>query len=184
MTRRLCTALAALAALAPLAGCGEDKKTIPHDDGATLIRLLRDARDQAGDPDKCPQLQLTVQRVQGQVASLPSSVDKDTRDSLVNGVNNLIDDARSECENAQTTTETTPTETTPTAPPQTQETTPPTTETTPPPTTPTAPPQTTPAPPGNGGVTPGNTPQVPQPKGGKKGPKGKKDPKGEKEPKK
>jgi cell division septation protein DedD len=167
---RASTTLAVLAALALLTGCGGDKKTIPNDDGASLIRALRDARDLTGDPDKCPQLQAAVRRVQSRVESLPASVDKDTRDSLVNGVNNLIDDARSECENVKTTpttttpTTTTPTETQPTEtqPTQTQPTTPPTQ------TTPTTPTQTTP--PGNGGVTPGNTPEVP-PGQGKKGKK-------------
>jgi hypothetical protein len=172
---RPCTALAALAALAMLAGCGGDKKTIPRDEGSSLIRLLRDARDLSGDPDKCPQLQLTVRRIQTRVAELPESVDKNTRDSLVNGVNNLIDDARSECEGAQTTPTTT--ETTPTTPTETQPTAPPeTTPTAPPQTTPTQPQQTTPTQPGNGGVTPGNPPEVPpgqqkngkKPKGGKK----------------
>jgi outer membrane murein-binding lipoprotein Lpp len=151
---RLATALAALAALCLLAGCGGDAKTIPNDDGASLIRALRDARNLAGDPDKCPQLQTAVQRVQARVAALPASVDKDTRDSLVNGVNNLIDDARSECAGVETTpTETTPPRTTPT--------------------TPTAPTQTTPTT-GNGGVTPGNPPEVP-PGQGKKGEKKKGD---------
>jgi hypothetical protein len=165
---RFLTALAALAALALLAGCGGDKKTIPNDDAASLIRALRDARDLAGDPDKCPQLQIAVRRVQSRVTSLPASVDSDTRDSLVNGVNNLIANARSECENVQTTpTETTPTTTTPTETTPT-ETTP--TQTTPTETTPTTPTTPTQTNPGNGGVTPGNTPEVP-PGQGKKGKK-------------
>ena len=171
--RRLGTALAVLCLLA---GCGGDAKTIPHDDGASLIRALRAARDLAGDPDKCPDLQRAVDRVRARVVELPASVDKDTRDSLVNGVNNLIDDASSECPGAETTpTETTPTETTPTETTTIPtETTP--TETTPPkttPTTPTAPTQTTPTT-GNGGVTPGNPPEVP-PGQGKKGEKKKGD---------
>jgi cell division septation protein DedD len=170
MTRAL-TALAAVAALALLPGCGSDKKTIPNDAGASLIRSLRDARDLAGDPDKCPQLQAAVRRVQSRVEALPASVDKDTRDSLVNGVSNLIDDAQSECKNVQTTpTTTTPTTTTPTEtqPTETQPTQ--TQPTAPPPTTPqTTPTQTTP---NNGGVTPGNPPEV-APGQGKKGKKDK-----------
>jgi hypothetical protein len=156
---RVVTALALVAAVA-LAGCGSDKKTIPNSDGASLIRLLRQARDETGDPQKCPQLLTTVQRVQTRVASLPSSVDKNTRDSLVNGVNNLIDDSRNECANTQTT----PTETAPTTPTQTAptQTTPPTdttpTQSTPTQTTPTTPTPTTPTTPspGNGGTSPGN----------------------------
>jgi cell division protein FtsN len=155
---RVLTALALVASLA-VAGCGGDKKTIPSDDGASLIRALRQVRDLSGDPQNCPQLAAAVQRVQSRVASLPSSVDKDTRDSLVNGVNHLIDNVNTECQNAQTTpTETTPTQTTPT----TTETTP--TQTTPTQTTPTqttptqtTPTQTTPTQtgPGNGGAGPG-----------------------------
>jgi outer membrane murein-binding lipoprotein Lpp len=169
---RALTVLVALSALALLAGCGSssDKKTIPTADGARLIRALRTARDLAGDPAKCPQLQTAAQTVQARVAVLPASVDKNTRDSLVNGVNHLIDDVRSECQNVPTTpttTETTPTTPTQTVPTDTQPTqtqpTPPTATT---PTTPTT--ETTP--PGNGGVSPGNTPQVPKGQG-KKGKK-------------
>ncbi len=165
---RVLTALAAVAAIALLAGCGSDKKTIPNDDAASLIRALRSARDLAGNPDKCPQLQSAVRLVQNRVESLPASVDKDTRDTLVNGVNNLIDDAQSECKNATTTpttTTTTPTETQPTQtqPTQTQPTQTQPTQTQP--TTPTTPTQTTPT--DNGGVTPGNPPQVPPGQGKK-----------------
>jgi cell division septation protein DedD len=173
---RLLTIVAALAVLALLPGCGGDKKTIPNDDAASLIRALRQVRDLSGDPNNCPQLPAAVRRVQARVGSLPSSVDKSTRDSLVNGTNNLIDEVRSECENVQTTpTTTTPTTTTPTEtqPTETQPTE--TQPTTPTQTTPTTPTQTTPAP-GNGGVSPGNTPQVPGQgnKGKGKGPKDKK----------
>jgi hypothetical protein len=165
---RVLTALAALAAIGLLSGCGSDKKTIPNDDGASLIRALRSARDLAGDQQKCPDLQRAVRLVQSRVESLPASVDKDTRDTLVNGVNNLIDDAQSECKNA--TTPTTPTETQPTEtqPTQTQPTETQPTQTQPTqtqPTTPTSPTQT--APPNNGGVTPGNPPQVPPGQGKK-----------------
>jgi hypothetical protein len=155
---RALTALAVAASLV-VAGCGSDKKTIPNDDGASLIRALRQARDATGDPQKCTQLISAVDKVRTRVVSLPSSVDKDTRDSLVNGVNHLIDDANKECSNTQTTpTTTTPTTTTP--PTTTTETTPTqttTTQTTPTQTTPTqtTPTQTTP---GNGGTGPENAP--------------------------
>jgi len=170
---RALTAAAIVASLA-VAGCGGDKKTIPSDDGASLIRALRQVRDLSGDPQNCPQLPAAVQRVQSRVASLPASVDKDTRDSLVNGVNNLIDNVNSECKNAQTTpttpTQTTPTETTPTQTTPTQ-TTP--TQTTPTQTTPTqtTPTQTTPTQttPGNGGTGPGNAPGQDKKDKGKKG---------------
>ena len=139
--RRLLTALAVVAALVALAGCGSGgtKKTIPRDSGTTLIRLLREARDLSGDPAKCPALLRTVARVEAEVQSLPPSVDKNTRDTLVNGATHLAQNAQQECQNTQTTP-TTPTQTTPTV----------TTPTTPTQTTPTTP--TTP----NGGTGPGN----------------------------
>src|SRR4051794_38263733 len=155
---RALTALALVASLA-VAGCGGDKKTIPSDDAASLIRALRQVRALAGDEQNCPQLPAAVQLVQSRVSHFPSSVDKNTRDSLVNGVNNLIDNVNSECRNAQTTpTTTTPTTTTETTPTQTTPT-----QTTPTQTTPTTPTQTTPTQttptqttPGNGGAGPGN----------------------------
>jgi hypothetical protein len=189
------TALLLLAFAIALGGCGggSDKPTIPHDEGATLLRHLQKARDAAGDPQQCDRLTAAVAAAQSDVQSLPSSVDKDTRDSLVNGVDNLQETARSECENAQTTdTTTTPTDTTPTT---TTETTAPTTTTetqTQTTTTETAPPttgtQTTPPQvptetvPGNGNGNgnggagakgdPGSAPGQPKkPKKPKKGPK-------------
>jgi hypothetical protein len=165
----LLTAVAVAAAI-PLAGCGGggDEKTIPHDDGAKLIRILHKARDAAGDPAKCDTLQSAVRQAKAQVDSLPSSVDSDTRQSLDNGVANLADRARQDCANVQTTTTpttTTPTVSTPTVTPPPTETAPPTnttptTPTTPPtntePTTPQTqpPPQTVPGQ-GNGGSPPG-----------------------------
>ena len=174
---RSLTALAAAAALLSLAGCGGDKKTIPKDDASRLIADLRDVRDLAGDQTNCPDLPAAVRRVQARVLSLPSSVDSDTRETLVGGVNNLIDDVRTECENVQTTP-TTPT-TPETTPQTTQETAPPTTQQTAPPTTPTTP-QTTPTTPttpgnGNGGTPPGQGgPGNAQGQDKKKGPKDKK----------
>lgn len=159
MRRRPTAALLALALVA-LAGCGGGgsgtEKTIPRSDGAALMRVLRSARDASGDPAKCPELQRAVSSAQAKVASLPPSVNKDTRDSLTNGVNNLADDARQDCANVHTTptttetTPTTPTDTTPTstaAPTQTQTTPPTQTHTQ------TSPPAQTQPTPGNGGAT-------------------------------
>ena len=183
---RLLTALAACGTLAVLAGCGGDEKTIPRDEGSTLIRLLRDARDQAKDlPDKCDGLLRTASRVQAEVQALPRRVERDTRRTLSDGADNLAALAEQECRDAERERERTDTtDTTPTAPPTTP--TPPPTRVEPePPTTPTQPePPTRPEPeepdddggtpgggtppggegPGNGGVPPGQ-----QKKGGKKG---------------
>ena len=143
---RALTLLAALAALA-LPGCGgEDEPTIPQENADRLVDLLRQARVQAGDQDRCDKLQDLVAQIRAEVDQLPDSVDRDTRRTLDDGVGNLEDDAREECEQAETTpteTETTPTET---------ETVPTETETVPPPT------ETVPPPaqePGTGGVPPG-----------------------------
>jgi hypothetical protein len=171
---RTAAAAAAALALVPLSGCGGgDKRTIPHDTGSTLIRLLKDARDQSGDPSKCRQLGLTVAALQARVGVLPPSVDRDTRDSLTNGVSNLADDARRECAHVQTTpTTTTPEPTTPTqAPPppptsQPSQTSSQPSQTTPPPS------NTQPQPPSGNGGAPG-PPGQEKKGGGKQGKTGK-----------
>ena len=172
MTRRLTALLATLAlAAVPIAGCGKKEPGIPRGDASDLIKLLRTAREQADDPNKCDDLRDTIREVAAKVRELPDSTDRDVVESLRNGVRNLATDARDQCreeekpDKPKTNTETTP-ETVPTGP----ETTPP--ETTPPPTTPpeTTPPETTPPPetvpqpqptpvpttPGTGGQGPGN----------------------------
>ena len=169
MTRAL-TLLAILAALI-VSGCGgEEEPTIPSAEADQLVDLLRQARVQAGDQDRCDKLLDLVSQIRAEVDSLPNSVDRDTRRTLDNGVSNLEDDAVSECENVETTetettpteTETTPTETETVPPPTETETVPPPTETEPPPT------ETEPLPPeeqpGTGGVPPG---QEKKEKGGK-----------------
>ena len=168
---RLRTLLAVLAVLL-VAGCGgEDEPTIPRAEADRLVDLLRQARVQAGDQDRCDKLEDLVSQIRAEVEDLPGSVDRDTRRSLRTGVSNLEDKAREECEGAEETeTETTPTTETETAPPPTEtETVPPPTETEteppPPPTEtetepPPPPPEQVPEEgtggvPGNGGVPPG-----------------------------
>jgi hypothetical protein len=155
MTRRL-TALIACAVLVLAAGgCGKKKAPgIPRSDASELVQLLKTARASAGDPQRCETLLGTISDLQTKVASLPAKVDRDVRESLANGVNNLSVSAQTQCEQTQTTptTPTVPTvpQTTPTIPPPTQ-TIPPTTPTFP--TTPTTPPPTTPGGGGGGGGT-------------------------------
>lgn len=174
MTRAL-TLLALLAALI-VSGCGgEEEPTIPSAEADQLVDLLRQARVQAGDQDRCDKLLDLVSQIRAEVDSLPRSVDRDTRRTLDNGVSNLEDDARSECENVETTeTETTPTETETTPPPTETETVPPHTEPEPPPTETEPPPTETEPPlpeeePGTGGSEPGFVPpgQGKKEKGGK-----------------
>jgi hypothetical protein len=144
-----------------LAGCGDKAPGIPRSDAADLIGLLKKAQDESDDPQRCDELLATVREIAAKVRDLPSKTDADVRDSLANGVRNLAESSRRQCEETQTTTTTTPTvPTTETAPPPTTETIPPpTTETTPPPTTETTPPPTTPpvpTTPDTGGTDPGN----------------------------
>jgi hypothetical protein len=160
--RRALTVLALLAALI-VSGCGgEDEPTIPAENADRLVDLLRQARVQAGDQDRCDKLADLVSQIRSEVDSLPNSVDRDTRRTLRDGVSNLEDHARSECENVETTeTETTPTETETTPPPTETETVPPPTETEPPPPTeeePPPPPEEVPEEPGTGGSEPGFVP--------------------------
>jgi TolA-binding protein len=158
-----CVALVAVA----LAGCGEKPPGIPKRQADTLIKLLRQAREQADDPEKCDSLQSTIRAVRARVERLPSKVDSDVRETLRNGVDNLASSAEQQCTETKTTpttttettetvpTETTPTETTPTETTPT-ETTP--TETTPTETTPTQPTTpSTPSVPETGGTGPGNS---------------------------
>jgi hypothetical protein len=162
--RRRLTALAACLALAALplavAGCGDKAPGIPRSDASEMINLLKRIQVESDDPQRCDQLFARIRDLAAKVRALPSNVDRDIRDSLSNGVRNLAESARAQCDQAQTTTTTTPTVTTQTVPPPTTETVPPpTTETTPPPTTETTPPPTIPpttTTPGTGGTGPGN----------------------------
>jgi hypothetical protein len=152
--RRALTLLAVLAALVA-AGCGgEEEPTIPSENADRLVDLLRQARVQAGDQDRCDKLADLVDEIRAEVDALPNGVDRDTRRTLDDGVANLEELAREECEGVETTeTETTPTETETTPPPTETETVPPPTETEPPPTeTEPPPPEEIPEEPGNGGV--------------------------------
>jgi hypothetical protein len=166
--RRL-TALAATLVLAavPLAGCGSKAPGVPRGDASAMIRELRRIQVLSDDPKRCNDLVAAIQNLAARVRSLPASTDPDVRDTLANGVRNLADSARTQCQGTQTIpTVTTPTVTTQTVPPPTTQTTPPpTTQTTPPPTTQTTPPPTTPPTTttpgtgtggGTGGTGPGN----------------------------
>ncbi|MEA2468185.1 MAG: hypothetical protein QOJ57_2311, partial [Thermoleophilaceae bacterium] len=162
MRRRL-TTLAACFVLAAvplaLAGCGNKAPGIPRSDASEMITVLKQIQVESDDPQRCDELSASIRQLAAKVRALPSNVDSDVRDTLTNGVRNLAESARAQCDQAQTTTTTTPTATTGTVPPPTTETLPPpTTETTPPPTTETTPPPTTPpvpTTPGTGGTGPG-----------------------------
>jgi hypothetical protein len=162
MTRRLTALAATIAVVAlPVAGCGDKAPGLSKREAAELTRLLKKAQSASDDPQgRCDELLATVAKLEQKVAAVPSSVDRDVRDSLANGVKNLADSSNSLCSQNQTptTTTTTPTVTQTTPPPTTQTTPPPpTSQTTPPPTIPTTPPTTPPQTnPGTGGTGPGN----------------------------
>jgi hypothetical protein len=157
--RRL-TALAACVAVTalPLAGCGNKAPGLAKRDASELIRLLRRAQAASDDPARCNELLATISTVRAKVQALPPNVDSGVRESLSNGVDNLAQSARANCQPTNTATQTTPTQTIPTTPPPPTATIPPpTTATTPPPTTATTPPPTVPpTTPGTGGTGPGN----------------------------
>jgi hypothetical protein len=168
MRRALTSTLVVLAVAVPGCGGGGDEPTIPRDEANRLVELLQQAQIAGGDQDRCDTLLSLVPRIESEVANLPSSVDDDTRQTLEDGVDNLGENARSECagvdETETTETETTPTETTEPEPTTTETVPPPTTteEEPPPPTTteeepppPTEPPEEPTVPP-SGGTPPGN----------------------------
>jgi PBP1b-binding outer membrane lipoprotein LpoB len=162
---------ALLGAAALMAGCGSDEEepepSIPAASAEAIEVRLDEVqrRYQEGtendNPGACEDIaDDSFPAIQDQIDNLPSSVDKEVRDTLVAGLAHLVDLVESGCADVEqtdteTTEETTPTETV-TTPPET-ETTPPETETTPPETTPQQP--TTPQqdPGGGGGGT-----QVPE----------------------
>ncbi|HEX8073788.1 MAG TPA: hypothetical protein VF545_02300 [Thermoleophilaceae bacterium] len=153
-------ALVALIAVAvPIAGCGKSGPKIPKQDAADIVARLKEA-ERRNDPLRCDDLrQETIPALQSQVRSL-GNVDKDIRETLSEGVDNLRNLVAAECSTREpktktdtTTSETTEstTTTTTTSPTTTEETD---TETSP--TTDTSPTTTDTTPTGpSGGVTPG-----------------------------
>ncbi|MFL5910022.1 MAG: hypothetical protein ACJ768_05570 [Gaiellaceae bacterium] len=131
MTRRVrqpvVLALAA-ALLLPVAGCGSsDKKGDPiaKADADQIVARLQEAKRRAS-PLRCNDLRRdTIPALQDQVASLPTTVDADVRQTLSDGVNHLNDLVNQDCNQQQTTTQdTTPTQTTTDTTPTTTQTTP------------------------------------------------------------
>jgi hypothetical protein len=154
--------VAAIAAIA--AGCGGDEgKQIPRAQAREIVVKLQEAdRRLSQEPPVCGDLaEQSIPELERLVATLPSDVDKDIRETLDDGVAHLRDQIEAECaerrqQQQDTTTDTT--DTTDTTTDTTTETTPPTTDTTEttPPTTDTQPTTpTTPTTPNSGGQSPG-----------------------------
>lgn len=161
MTRTRLTALVALVAVAvPVAGCGKSGPKIPKQKAAEIVLRLQQAEGR-NSPLRCNDLkQDTIPTLQQLVRSLPSKTDKDIRDTLSEGIDNLRNLVAAECSTKQPPKTPTVTQTTQTQPSTTTQTTTPTTTNTTPttgtttnttPTTPTTPTTTSPS----GGATPG-----------------------------
>ena len=142
----LALVLGLLAAFAVACGDGGDDRKLLGPRTADRISAALDDLEQRVERGRCDGLDEDLDRLSEAVAAVPSSVDRELRVRLGDGVQHLRSIARRDCrDNEPETTETQPetVETTPetveTTPPETVETTPPETTTTPPPTT-TAPP--------------------------------------------
>ena len=168
---KLGNAFAALlcGALVVLPGCGDSNKgkPIPSDQANHMIALIQRADQQSSD-GTCNGARAKVREAQGIAAQLPTSVDKDVRQGVTDGLAHMDSLIQSECQRPQRTqTQTTPTDTTPTETTQSQTTPTETTQTqtTPTQTTPTQTTLTETTPtlknsgttttPGNGGTPPG-----------------------------
>jgi cell division protein FtsN len=134
-------------------GCGDRSNLIPGGVAGDLKDQLASVQ-QAVDSGDCPAALAAIDRASARFQELPSSVDRRLKTRLGDGIRALRRTVPTDCQNAQTQTETTQTQTT-TTETTTTETTPPTTptETTPAQTTPTV---TTPA------ETTPTTPTTPQ----------------------
>jgi hypothetical protein len=155
----LCALLAgATAALA--VGCGDRSHLVPVDDAQTLKDRLA-AVQQAVDAGNCDQAEQALNRASDAAQNLDANeVDRRLRRRILDGIQQLRETVRPDCEDAQTetvdttTTETVTTDTVPTETTETTETVQPTTTVTTPdttttpttttPTTTTSQPQTTP----------------------------------------
>jgi hypothetical protein len=133
---RLGTAFAALlcGALLLLPGCGSDSngKPIPAGQADRLIKAVQ-AADQYSADGRCSRAHTKVRDARFLLGQVPTSVDKDVRQGISDGLSRLDSLIGSECQKPQNTqTETTPTQTETTQTQTTQTETQPTqTETTP-----------------------------------------------------
>jgi hypothetical protein len=101
-------------ACALLVACGSsDEKLIPSNDAASLKRYANQVGVAASNED-CASVNGMVARARARIAALPSSVDPELQQNLIDAFNNLSRVAGRDCQGTTetTTTETTPTETT------------------------------------------------------------------------
>ena len=141
----LALVLGLLAAFAVACGDDGDDRRLLGPRTADRIQAALDDLERRVERGRCDDLDEDLDRLSEAVAAVPSSVDRELRVRLGDGVQHLRDIAPEECrDNEPETTETEP-ETVPETTPETVETTPETVETTPPTTT--QPPPTTTQPP-------------------------------------
>jgi hypothetical protein len=157
----------ALVALPGCGGSGDKGDPIPADQSDRMIANIQ-AADQYNSDGRCSRAHTKVRDAKFVLGQVPTTVDKDVRQGIEDGLNHLDSLISSECEAPQKTqTETTPTQTTETTttPTETTPTETTQTETTPTATTPTQTTLTTTTPTtttpttttggGNGGAGPG-----------------------------
>jgi hypothetical protein len=112
-------------ACAFLVACGSsNEKLIPGNDAASLKSYADRVGADVRSGNCNAQIAADVARARAKINALPSSVDPDLRQNLVDGFNNLYTQATTACQGStETTTETTPTETTTTETTETTDTT-------------------------------------------------------------
>ena len=88
--RAIASALAAVCAVAGLAACGsDDEGTIPQENGQLMLAQLEDV-EQAVDAQDCDTARSAAVGFTDQVDALPSEVDSEVRDALVEAGNQLV----------------------------------------------------------------------------------------------
>jgi len=136
--RRALAIIALVAAAAGFAGCGSSGQKIPPSNAADLIALLQEAKQRSGGKPDCNGLTSgTIPALESGIGGLPANINKDIRDTLKEGVDNLRNLVQAKCSQQSTTSSTTSTtsSSTPTTPTTTTTTT--TSTSTPPPPPPT-----------------------------------------------
>jgi cell division septation protein DedD len=156
--RRTLATIALLAVAAGFAGCGSSGKKIPSSNATDLIARLNEAKlRSSGKPDCNGLTSDTIPALQAGVAALPPKTDKDIRDTLREGIDNLRNLVQAKCSQQTTTSSTTSTTSTSTStstPTTTQTTTSTSTPPPPPPTHTTTSTQTAPPTKPSGGAGP------------------------------
>jgi len=133
--RRILLTLALAAVAAGFAGCGSSGQKIPMSNASDLIARLHEAQlRSSGKPDCNGLTSDTIPALQAGVTALPPKTNKDIRDTLKEGIDNLRNLVQAKCSQQSTTSSTSTTSSsTSTSTPTTTTTTTTSTSTPPPP---------------------------------------------------